>query len=180
MKPTVAWPSKSDTTRTCVPAVIIIEAKPCRRSCSRTPSSPQTATAARNALPNASGSTGRPSFVGEQFVVKAGERLRGSHPAVQTAPHLFLPDGAGDEEIAAARAQLLEREIEMSVAAAGPPPPPAPPRIDPSTRLADLVVCTQEVISSSVGRVREGTIAHKNDRRVIAAPEAFRPLLERI
>jgi hypothetical protein len=42
------------------------------------------------------------------------------------------------------------------------------------------MVCVQGVLTSSAGAVREGTIAHKNDPRVIAVPEAFRPLLERI
>jgi hypothetical protein len=117
------------------------------------------------------------AFVGDQFVVRKGMRLRGDHEAVKAAPHLFVQDGAGDEAIAAARAAAFDRVVKMSEAESPPLPPPA---IDPSTRLGDLLICVQGVISSSAGSVREGTIVRKGDPRAIAVPEAFRPLAEQI
>lgn len=57
------------------------------------------------------------------LVVRQGTRLRGDDPAVQAAPHLFLPVDANDREI--------QRRAEEEFAAAleaNRRPPPAPPR----------------------------------------------------
>jgi hypothetical protein len=43
-------------------------------------------------------------------VVKAGQRLRGDHPAVQYAPWLFLPDGTPDDAIDAHRREKYLEE----------------------------------------------------------------------
>ncbi len=67
VNPGVACPIRSATVRMLVPLATNRLAKPCRRSCSRTPSSPTAARAARNALPNASGSIGLPSPLSKTY-----------------------------------------------------------------------------------------------------------------
>jgi hypothetical protein len=45
---------------------------------------------------------------GSQHDVYAGMRLRRSHPAVLACPRIFAPADSSDDELAAARRQLLE------------------------------------------------------------------------
>jgi len=61
-----------------------------------------------------------------------------------------------------------------------PAPPAPPPRIDPKTPLTDLMICTRGVLTSVAGAVWEGTIVRKDDARVTAVPEEFRPLIEQL
>lgn len=112
----------------------------------------------------------------DTYSVGAGTRLRGSHPLVQ---HLgaegFVLDGtpphewpsAFDEAVAAAEATAAQA-IK----------PDVPPRIDPATPLADLMVCTQGIIESDAGACGEGRIVTRTDPIVGVAPDCFRPLVE--
>jgi hypothetical protein len=54
------------------------------------------------------------------------------------------------------------------------------PRIDPMTRIRDLVYCTRTIINSEWGRAHAGQILMANDPIVIELPECFVPLMTRI
>ena len=55
-----------------------------------------------------------------------------------------------------------------------------PPRIDPETKIKDLVVCHISVVRSEWGPCPEGQIMRADHPLVLAAPDAFRPLAEHI
>ncbi len=50
-------------------------------------------------------------------------------------------------------------------------------RVDPSTPIGRLLVCTRAIIESRVGRCAAGTIVREDDPRVVIAPECFTPLM---
>jgi hypothetical protein len=52
--------------------------------------------------------------------------------------------------------------------------------ITEATRVGELVVCDRGIVWSTAGSCREGAIVLADDPRVAAAPEAFRPLIERL
>jgi hypothetical protein len=54
------------------------------------------------------------------------------------------------------------------------------PRIDPATPLSDLVVCHTAVIRSEWGPCWAGKMLRKDDPLVVAVPQAFQPLMDRI
>jgi hypothetical protein len=54
------------------------------------------------------------------------------------------------------------------------------PRIDPTTRLDELSVCTRSIFKSKAGAVREGVILRSDDARVMLLPDCFQPLAERV
>ncbi len=51
------------------------------------------------------------------------------------------------------------------------------PRIDASTPISRLFVCTRALIESRAGRCAQGTIVRDDDPRVLVAPECFTPLI---
>jgi hypothetical protein len=51
------------------------------------------------------------------------------------------------------------------------------PRIDPSTPIGRLYVCTRAIIESRAGRCAEGVIVRDDNPRVVTAPECFTPLM---
>jgi hypothetical protein len=51
------------------------------------------------------------------------------------------------------------------------------PRIDPSTPIGRLYVCTRAIIESRAGRCAVGVIVRDDDPRVLLAPECFTPLI---
>jgi hypothetical protein len=59
-------------------------------------------------------------------------------------------------------------------------PPASPLRIDPSTPLGDLFICTRAVQMSAASSCGEGRIVERGDRLLEVAPEAFLPLIDRV
>ena len=51
------------------------------------------------------------------------------------------------------------------------------PRIDPSTPISRLCVCTRAIIQSRAGRCAVSVIVRDDDPRVAIAPECFAPLI---
>jgi hypothetical protein len=51
------------------------------------------------------------------------------------------------------------------------------PRIDASTPIGRLYVCTRAIIESRAGRCAAGTIVREDDPRFLLAPECFTPLM---
>ena len=58
-----------------------------------------------------------------EHVIAKGRRLRGDHPAVQHAPHLFVADGTTPDEISRIEAADIERELAAVRRPASPPAP---------------------------------------------------------
>jgi hypothetical protein len=54
------------------------------------------------------------------------------------------------------------------------------PKIDPSTPISRLMMCTRAIIWSDAGKCAQGAIVVDTDPRVAAAPDAFRPLIEQL
>ena len=51
------------------------------------------------------------------------------------------------------------------------------PKVDPSTPISRLCICTRAIIHSRVGRCAAGVIVRDDDPRVAVAPECFTPLI---
>jgi hypothetical protein len=54
------------------------------------------------------------------------------------------------------------------------------PRIDPKTRIDQLMVCTRAIIRSEAGACAEGMIITVDDPRFALAPECFTPPSDRL
>lgn len=114
---------------------------------------------------------------GEQFAFDRGTRLRGDHAAVKRlGAGAFVEDGTPENEWPS----VFDDVIAMAEAASPPVPQAPPPRIDPATPLSALVACSRGILSSKAGTAREGAIHLADDAIVLAVPEAFMPLSERL
>ena len=54
------------------------------------------------------------------------------------------------------------------------------PKVDPSTPISRLCICTRAIIQSRAGRCAVGVIVRDDDPRVADAPECFAPLMLRV
>jgi len=109
----------------------------------------------------------------ENYVVSTGDRLRSDHPMVKALGRsAFVPDGLPRGEWP----NVLDDVIAEAEAAPVAPKPPPP--IAPATPVSELVICVRGIIASKVGSVPQGTVVHKDDRRVAAVPEAWKPLVD--
>lgn len=118
---------------------------------------------------------------GSQYLVKRGEHLLGSHPAVRALGlSVFAPDGTPDSErgsVHDSAGRVIEREVaaERKHAAAA-----RAPRISPDTPVSELSVCVRAVTWSAFGEVPEGEIRVSSDPAVLGIPEAWTPLASRL
>jgi hypothetical protein len=53
------------------------------------------------------------------------------------------------------------------------------PRLDPSTRLDEMVLCVRTIYKSDAGAVRQGVILRSDDPRVRLVPDCFVELATR-
>jgi hypothetical protein len=113
--------------------------------------------------------------------VSAGQRLSGSHPAVQNNPWLFAPDGTLDEDVPA-ELGLTEKEPAWQ-------PPPHDLRLQREPEPVDVVVLTKRVrvlVGTDAGTGRptelvtfhEGTAFRSTAELVERKPGWFKPLAD--
>ena len=104
-------------------------------------------------------------------VIRRGGRLRGDDPLVRAHPHLFIEDGATDQEVGAARAASMDF-LDSSV---DPPPGPIAGPIPPERRRIVTRDAVYTLNDGSMWVLHAGDVADANDPRVKAAdPSLFR------
>jgi hypothetical protein len=119
-----------------------------------------------------------------EYAVERGTRLRGDHPMVKhLGEALFVPDGTPENEWPTFLDGIVEdaeRTAETAAKEAAKIAAANPPAITERTTVGELVQCIQGILASKAGSCPEGTVLLASDPRVGLAPEAFRPLLERL
>jgi hypothetical protein len=113
----------------------------------------------------------------DDYAWRKGERLHGTHPAVEKmGAAAFVADGTPESEWPS----MFDAIVADNEAEAKRAPKPAKPHFDAKAPIGEFLIAHVGVIASKAGAIPEGTVVHRDDPRAKAVPEVFSPLIDKL
>lgn len=119
----------------------------------------------------------RASYADGTRVYRAGDRLRGDHPAVRAAFGRWMLDELPDDEKGKLRASAQWGQVNAAAAEHQPAPPPIAQRPSGKFRAVGFWTLTDPDLKPR-GRIRSGEIVDADDELYRRYPHLFVPVIE--